>query len=104
MTLKKDVQIGGEIIPFRMHHLGGTAIACGTASVSVTLPAGANNAVIAARGGVIYFTVNGASAGTASPGYIPADGTGFVFTVDDLSSLHIAGEAASVAHIQFYQE
>jgi len=96
--------MGGERVPFRSEYLGGTACVCGTAIVALTLPAGANCAVIDARGGAIYYTVNGDSAGTTSPGYVPADNQRAVLPIDGLTSLHVAGEAASVAHVQFYND
>ena len=103
--MSRLVQIGGEMVPFRASYLGGTAVVCGTASTQVTVPAGTHMALIAARGGAIYYAVNGSSAGTTSPGYVPSDTLQPIFPVDNLASLHVAGDgAACVAHVQFYAD
>ncbi len=101
----RHYQIGGEMVPFASNYVSGTVIACGTVSTQVTVPEDANNFIIHARGGAIYYTVNGSSAGTASPGYAPQDGLGFIYPIDNLNTLHVNGDAAeSVAHIMIYNE
>jgi hypothetical protein len=103
--MSKQYQIGGEMVPYQSTHKGGTAAACGTASTQITIPAGANSALIHAEGAAIYWKVNGTSAGSTSPGYVAADQTGFVLTCDNLSRLDVAGaSAAAVAHVEFYQD
>jgi hypothetical protein len=54
--MAKYTQVGGEMVPYRSTHLGGTACACGTASTAVNVPSGANSAFIHAAGGVVYWT------------------------------------------------
>jgi hypothetical protein len=98
----KYYEMGGERIPYRMGYVGGTACVCGTAVVSLTLPDGANMAMIDARGGAIYYALNDTTAGTTSPGYVPTGTQRVILPIDNLTSLHVSGEAASVAHVQFY--
>lgn len=100
--MTKFYEIGGERVPYRMGYLGGTACECGTAVVELTLPDGANMATIDARGGAIYYTIGGDSAGTTSPGYVPTGNQRVILPIDNLDSLHVSGEAASVAHVQFF--
>jgi hypothetical protein len=91
--------------PYLPSYLGGSAYACGTASTQITIPSGANMAYIHAAGAALYYTVNGASAGTASAGYVAQDNNGIVFAVDNLATLHVAGAAAAaVAHVEFYKD
>jgi hypothetical protein len=86
-------------------YLGGTAAACGTASTEITVPAGATSAWIRAAGAAVYWAVNGASAGTASPGYVDSGMTGYVPPISNFTGLYVAGESASaVAHIEFYED
>ena len=86
-------------------YLSGTAAVCGTTSTQITVPAGATSAFIHAAGAAVYWNINGASAGTTSPGYVASDTHGLVFPIDNLATLYVAGAAAaSVAHIEFYQD
>jgi hypothetical protein len=85
-------------------YLSGTACACGTVSTQVPVPAGASFAMIHAEGGKGYWNTNGTVAGTASPGYVAADQTGLIPPVDNLSALYVYGEAATIMHVEFYQD
>lgn len=87
-------------------HKGGTAAACGTVSTSVTVPANANMAYIHAAGGAVYWNVGGTAAGTASPGYVAQDQNGVIFPIDNMGTVIYVygGAAASIAHVEFYQE
>ena len=97
---------GGEWVPITSEYVSGTAVACGTVSTSVTIPTGANNAFISARGAAVYYTINGtAASASASGGYIQENGAGYVFPISNLTALHvIGGGTAAVAHVQFYSE
>ena len=103
--MAKYTQIGGEFVPYRSTHLGGTACACGTASTAVTVPTGANSAMIHAEGGAVYWNVTGTSAGTTSAGYVPDGQVGYIPPIDNMGTvLYVAGVAATVAHVEFYQD
>lgn len=104
--MTKYTQIGGEMIPYRSTHKGGTACACGTASVAVTVPAGANNAFIHAAGAAVYWSVTESSAGTTSSGYAAKDTTGYIPPIDNMGTvIYVAGgDAAAIAHVEFYQD
>ena len=104
--MAKYTQIGGEMVPFRSTHLGGTACACGTASTAVTVPDGATNAFIHAAGAAVYWNVTGTSAGTVSPGYAAKDTVGYIPPIDNMGTvIYVAGgDAAAVAHVEFYQD
>ncbi len=103
--MAKYTQVGGEMVPYRSTHLGGTACACGTASTAVNVPSGANSAFIHAAGGVVYWNVTGDSAGTTSAGYVAKDQVGYIPPIDNMGTVfYVAGEAATVAHIEFYQD
>jgi hypothetical protein len=100
---KRSPENGGS--PILATYLGGTAAACGTASTAITVPTGATSAMLRAAGAAGYYAINGASAGTTSPGYVPQDQVGYIPPVDNLAALHVAGaSAAAVVHVQFYQD
>jgi hypothetical protein len=90
-------------LPALWSYLGGTAAACGTASTAVTIPSGSNMALLYPAGGLVYWQINGASAGSTSPGYAAADTVGFIPAIDNLTTLHVGGVAATVVHVEFYQ-
>lgn len=94
-----------DLVPYLNTHKGGTAAACGTTSTAVTIPAGANMALIHAEGAAVYWHVNGTAAiGTTAPGYVAQDSSSIVMPSDNLSTLHVNGAGtAAVAHIEFYE-
>ena len=84
--------------------MSGTAVACGTVSTAVTVPTGATSALMYAEGGAAYWNTNGTAAGTTSGGYMAADNFRLIPAIDNLSSLAVYGEAATVVHVEFYQD
>jgi hypothetical protein len=94
-----------DLVPYLVTYKTGTAVACGTTSTMVPVPTNANSAFIHAEGAAIYWNVGGASAGTGSPGYVPADSAGFIFPCDNLGTglPVIGGAVAAIAHIEFIQ-
>jgi hypothetical protein len=99
-------QIGGEMVPFRRSYVSGTAVACGTVNTEVVIPTGANNALVQAEGGTLYYLLNdGTVAGTTSPGYVPENTYLFLPPIDNWSSFYvIGGGVAAVAHVVFFNE
>jgi len=75
------------------------------ANVGCSVPSDTHLIIIRARGGDVYYAVNGA-AGAGSPGYVP-DGSielvGFG-SISNLSMLSVYGAAGAFAHIQYYDE
>ena len=94
-----------DLVPYLYTYMGGTACACGTTSTEITVPAGANSAVIHAEGAAIYWHINGTAAiGTTAPGYVAQDNSGAAYPSDNLTSLHVVGAgAAAIAHVEFYE-
>jgi hypothetical protein len=102
--MTKYYQIGGERVGFQASYLSGTAVSCGGTTVALTVPTGATTAFIMAETAAVYYAINEDTAGTTSPGYVPTDGKGFVFTCDNLAKLAVAGASGAIAHVEFYQE
>jgi len=86
------------------HYVGGERLVC-NGSVLANVPAEATAFAIAAEGGAVYYSVNGLTAGTTSPGYIVADGMQTVGPLSNLVRLAVYGGGATVyAHVQYYRE
>jgi hypothetical protein len=54
----------------------------------------------------VYWNVTGTSAGTVSPGYAAKDTVGYIPPIDNMGTvIYVAGgDAAAVAHVEFYQD
>ena len=86
------------------HCIGGQVIIC-DGSVLANVPAEATAFVIAARGGAVYYEINGLTASDVSGGYIAEDGVQTVGPLSNLVRLAVYGGGATVyAHIQYFRE
>ncbi len=98
----KQVQIGGEFIPYTATHKGGTAFASGGTVIVVTPPAGTNQMVIRPEGAARYYQVNSGTASAASYGYAPQDNVDIIFAIDNMGSVAFY-QASGTVHVQYYQ-
>ena len=96
---------GNPVRAVPLDHLGGDVVALAGASVqAVTLPAICTMFQIRARGGAVYYEINGAVASVDSSGYV-ADGSGAVEgPLSELSRLDVFGAQGAFAHITFYKQ
>lgn len=98
----KQVQIGGEMIPYTATHKGGTAFASGGTVVIVTPAAGTNQMLIRPAGVACYYEVNSGTASAASYGYVPADALDLIPAIDNMGSVAFY-QASGTVYIQYYQ-
>ena len=85
-------------------YLGGTALTLdGTNDQQVVLPVGTTAFYLRARGGEVYYNINGNNCDANAPGYIPEDGSDGTGKLCDFVRLAIfSATAATVAHLQFF--
>ena len=85
-------------------YVGGIAMTLdGTNDQQVALPGGTTAFYLRARGGEVYYNVNGLSCSATDPGYVPEDGSDGTGKVSNLTSLWIfSATASTVAHLQFF--
>jgi len=88
------------------HYIGGGTFALdGVNPQQLAVPAGAAAFQIRARGGEVYYNVNGITASAASPGYVPTGGIETVGPLDNLGSLWIfSATVATVCHFMWFRE
>jgi len=86
------------------HYIGGERLVC-DGSLLANVPAEATSFVIAARGGAVYYEINGLTASDVSGGYIAEDGLQTVGPLSNLVRLAVYGGGATVyAHVQYFRE
>jgi len=98
----KQVQIGGENIPYTSTHKGGTVIVSGGTVIVVTPPSGTNQLFIRPEGAACYYEVNSGTASAASYGYVPKDVLDIVPAIDNMGSVSFY-QASGTVHVQYYQ-
>jgi len=85
-------------------YIGGETVTC-NGSVAANVPADATIFELRARGGGIYFNINGLTCNTGSPGHVPEDQAEIVGPLDNLLRLQLYGAAATVyAHLMYFKE
>ena len=94
-------QDGG--FPILSTYLGGTAVSPNGTATALVPDTGATSAQIRPAGAACYYIVNGGTATTNWPGYVPADQIGFVFPIDNFGTLTVS-QASGTAHVQYYQD
>lgn len=100
--------VGGATLPLEMrlpcwHYIGGTVIVA-NGEQEVVLPADCTAFVIEARGGAVYYAINGINCDT-NDSYIPEDSMRSVGVMSNLVSLWVYGaDATTYAHVQFWRE
>ena len=106
-----ETPIGSEAAPVptalpAWHYIGGgTFTLDGTNDQQLNIPADATIVELRARGGEVYFEINGVQATAGSPGYIPEDGAEIIGPLDNLGALWIfSATAATVCHYMWFRE
>jgi len=101
--------VGSASLPLEVrlpcwHYIGGERLVC-DGSLLANVPAEATSFVIAARGGAVYYEINGLTASDVSGGYIAEDGLQTVGPLSNLVRLAVYGGGATVyAHVQYFRE
>ena len=89
----------------RLEYLGGDVITLAGASVQVTtLPRICSAYRIKARGGAVYYEMNGTVASADSPGYVAVNTGELEGPITGLTRLDVFGAQGAIAHITFYRE
>lgn len=86
-------------------YLGGEMLTMDGTQKNATIPSEATIVEIRARGGAVYFNLNGTVvSGPPGPGYIPQDGGEILGPLDQLNSLPMVGAAGAFAHLLYFRE
>lgn len=89
----------------KLEVLGGDVVTPGGASVNVnSMPRNCDSFQLKARGGDVYYVMNGAAASANSPGFAAENTGSFEGPITGLTRLDVFGAAGAVAHITFYRE
>ena len=95
----------GARLPRWFYVGGGTFALDGANPQQLAVPADAAAFQIRARGGEVYYNINGITASAASPGYVPTGGIEIVGPLDNLGSLWIfSATVATVCHFMWFRE
>lgn len=70
---------------------------------ALTLPSTCSAVTISSEGGVCYYAINGAIAGTTSPGYIAEEGMQTIGPVANLTGIRVHATAATL-HVMYWRE
>ena len=70
---------------------------------ALTLPSTCSAVTISCEGGVCYYAINGAIAGTTSPGYIAEEGMQSIGPVANLTGIRVHAPAATL-HVTYWRE
>ena len=73
-------------------------------SVAATIPSEAEIIEIAARAQDVYYSINGAFAGPASPGYIVTGSREIIGPLGNLAVLYLYSPAGGYAHIMYFRQ
>ena len=88
-----------------LEYLGGDVITLVGASIQVvTMPRNCSTYQLKARGGDVYYEMNGAAASANSPGYAAQNTGAFEGPLTGLTRLDVYGAQGAIAHITFYRE
>jgi len=92
----------GQVQLPALYYISGETVATPN-NVALTVPSTATIVWIASEDGDCYYTINGAIAGTTSPGHIATDDRDKIGPIANLTGIRVHGPAATV-HVQYWRE
>lgn len=103
---KKLKEVGQPVHLLPLFYVGGGSFTLdGTNDHQLAQPPDATCVEVRARGGEVYFAINGVAASAASPFYVPQDAAEFVGPLYNLETVHAYSDTVgAVVHWAWFKE